>query len=261
MSGVQTIPNNLLRAFLDHEYNYPFTGWDFAHIRDRFVTSPLNWSYASRVLATLRSESVETMLDMGTGGGEFLLQNFQPFPPQTHVTEQYLPNIPVVKSNLEPLGVQVHEVTDDTELPFSDNTFDLVLNQHESFSSSEVYRILKPGHSFVTKQVDGDNDKDLQTMLGAPVEESEWHLSYAVEDLEAAGFHVVEKYEGVVTARVFDVGALVYYCKIIPWAIPDFSVDKYFPQLEQIHQTICEKSFVELRNPRFMIVAVKPKNG
>ena len=59
-----------LMEFMIQEYEHPFTGWDFSHIRDRIVSSPLPWSYPSKVLPRIRK--VKSLLDMGTGGGEFL---------------------------------------------------------------------------------------------------------------------------------------------------------------------------------------------
>ena len=46
-------------------------GWDFSHIRGRVVEAPLPWDYKQKVLDFLKPQSV--ILDMGTGGGEFLL--------------------------------------------------------------------------------------------------------------------------------------------------------------------------------------------
>ena len=46
--------------------------------------------------------------------------------------------MPIAQKKLEPLGVKVVEVSDDTALPFQDGQFDLILNQHESYVASEV---------------------------------------------------------------------------------------------------------------------------
>ena len=46
-------------------------GWDFSHIRGRVEEAPLPWDYKQKVLDFLKPQSV--ILDMGTGGGEFLL--------------------------------------------------------------------------------------------------------------------------------------------------------------------------------------------
>ncbi|WP_365845908.1 hypothetical protein [Clostridium sp.] len=39
--------------------------------------------------------------------------------------------------------------------PFEDNTFDIVINRHESYCVSEVKRILKTDGIFIAQQVGG----------------------------------------------------------------------------------------------------------
>src|SRR5579872_5175452 len=113
-SGMQ---NQELFDLLIAEANHPFSGWNFSYISstDRVVEEPLSWSYASKLLPLLRSS--QSLLDMGTGGGEFLFR-LQPLPPNTFATEGYTPNIPIARRRLEPLGVQVFEVSKNGQLPF-----------------------------------------------------------------------------------------------------------------------------------------------
>ncbi|MHA1611868.1 MAG: hypothetical protein ACTSVZ_08695 [Promethearchaeota archaeon] len=94
----------VFKDYLGREYNYPFTGWDFAHIRDRFATSQLPWCYPTKVLQVIRTQKISWMLDMGTGGGEFLRDNFQPLPSNTYATEAYAPNVPIAKKIWNPWG-------------------------------------------------------------------------------------------------------------------------------------------------------------
>jgi SAM-dependent methyltransferase len=63
--------------------------------------------------------------------------------------------VPIAKERLEPLGVEVFQIENDNELPFANETFDFVLNKHESYSVSEVKRILRPDGLFLTQQVGG----------------------------------------------------------------------------------------------------------
>jgi SAM-dependent methyltransferase len=246
--------------FLIAEANHPFSGWDFSHISktDRMVDAPLTWSYASKILPKVRK--AQSLLDMGTGGGE-LLSSLQPLPPHTCATEGYEPNIPVARQRLEPLGVTVYEISDDTILPFAEeNQFDLIINRHESYSPQEVLRTLKPGSQFITQQVGGENSKDLNQLLGAPAytEFANWNLAYAVKELADAGFIIREQLEDTPITRFFDVGAIVYYLKAIPWQIPDFSVEQYFERLLELHTMIQQKGFVDVRYHRFFIVGEKP---
>ena len=48
-----------------------FTGWDFSHLNGRCQDGELPWDYESMAHPLLGPE--KELLDMGTGGGEFLL--------------------------------------------------------------------------------------------------------------------------------------------------------------------------------------------
>ena len=176
------------------EANHPFSGWDFSYITatGRMAEAPLAWSYASKLLPVLRK--AQSLLDMGTGGGEYL-SRLQPLPPLTCATEGYTPNIPVARKRLEPLGVQVYEVGDDGQLPFEDNQFDLVINRHEYYDPKEVLCVLKPGRRFFTQQVGGENEQTLNILLGAAANQyTYWTLDYAVRELQEAGWHIINIY-------------------------------------------------------------------
>lgn len=71
MSQTSQPKDEALFTFLLSEANSPFSGWDFSHITHRMVEVPLTWSYTSKIL--MRVRTVESLLDMGTGGGEFLI--------------------------------------------------------------------------------------------------------------------------------------------------------------------------------------------
>ncbi len=237
----------------------PFAGWDFRHILEtgRVVMMPMSWSYASVILPLLRR--AHSMLDMGTGGGEFLAL-LQPLPPNTSATEGYLPNVPVARQRLEPLGVTVRSFAEDAELPFEDNQFDLIINRHESYAPLELLRILQSGGLFVTQQVEGTNENELNRLLGA-LEYDEflhWNLSYVVDELSDAGFEIVRREEASPLTRFYDIGAVIYHLSALPWQIADFSVDRYCDQLFELHCLIHERGYIDIETPRFLIVARKP---
>lgn len=237
---------------------HPFSGWDFSHIRTRFVTEPLTWSYHSLLLPFVRSS--DTLLDMGTGGGEFLVL-LAPLPRTTHATEAYEPNLPIARRRLEPLGVRVDKVRDD-RLPYRDDYFDLIINRHESYSPSEVYRTLKPGGFFVTQQVGGSNNLELNELLGASIDDSvleylHWNLDYASKELSDVGIKVVEEKEAFPRSRFFDIGAVVYYLKAIPWQVPDFSIEEYRSELAGIHEKLIKEDYIDVTSHYFLIISQK----
>jgi hypothetical protein len=252
------VKKNELFDLLISEVAKPFSGWDFSYITKtgRMVETPLTWNYASRILPFLRK--ARTLLDMGTGGGEFLSM-LQPLPKKTYATESYQPNIPIARKKLESLGVKVIEIHNDKILPFDDNYFDLVINRHESYVASEVYRIIKSNCQFITQQVGGLNDLELNKMFcgNEDHEYKYWNLAFASKELVDAGFKTIEQKEEFPLTRFYDVGAIVYYLKAIPWQIPNFSVEKHCDALMKIHCNIQEHGYIDIKNHRFFIVAKK----
>lgn len=236
----------------------PFSGWDFSYITEtgRMSSSLLSWSYGSMVLPLIQKST--SMLDMGTGGGE-LLSKLQPFPEKVCATEGYAPNVPIARKRLKPLGVEVYQIGEDDLLPFEDNQFDLIINKHESYSPQEVRRVLTDDGIFVTQQVGGTDYVDINKALSAPVNDefSHWELAYAEKELRENGFEVLEAKEEFPMQRFYDIGALLYYLKAIPWQVPDFKSENYIAQLYKIHEMIQLKGYFDVKQHRFLLKAKK----
>ena len=141
-----------LKELWKKEEENSFKGWDFSHLKNRWIDEKLPWDYREILDKYLKPDY--KLLDMGTGGGEFLLTLNHPYN-NTSVTEMWEPNVKLCKEKLAPLGIDVKQVFNDSELPFEDNTFDMIINRHESFDIKEVRRILKPNGIFITQQVGG----------------------------------------------------------------------------------------------------------
>lgn len=248
---------NLFEFFLK-DSEKKFSGWDFSYVADtgRMVESPYSWSYTSRILKEFRKAT--TFLDMGTGGGEFL-SKLQPLPLNSFATEGYEPNLAIATKRLEPLGVKVIKVNEDNKLTFEDNFFDLITNRHEEYSAKEVHRVLKQDGYFITQQVGGENCLELNRLLGynKDFNMSNWNLKYAVSELEDVGFNIIEQYEDYPLLRFFDIGAIVYYLKAVPWQIADFSIEKYYDSLKELHNQIQNKGYIDIKEHRFFILAKK----
>jgi SAM-dependent methyltransferase len=233
----------------------PFQGWDFSYIADRTREEDPPWDYLAR--ARMLIGTADSLLDMGTGGGE-MLAGLAPLPPRTIATEFYKPNVGVAQQRLGPLGVRVVEADEGRVLPFADEGFDLVINRHGAFTVSELFRILKPTGRFLSQQVGGNDRLDLLAEFGIEPGPSDWTLGQTTMAFEQAGFTVeqAELWQG--SMEFLDVGALVYYLKAIPWMVPDFSVDAYRPTLQRLHGKLASGEPLTCTKVSFLVQAQKP---
>jgi SAM-dependent methyltransferase len=253
----------MFEIYLEQARNMPFSGWNFEYITKtgRMVEAPLKWNYYNVVLPWL--SKAKNMLDMGTGGGE-ILSGFIPLPPNTYATEQYKPNVPVARERLALLGVTVVEVEEEksppynTSLPFDNEFFDLIINRHEAYYPKELRRVLKHRGVFITQQVGSISLTNLKQFLTEKAEAvSNWNLKSAVEELKSAGFNILEQQEDIQFCRFYDVGAIAYFMKAIPWIIEDFTIDKYKDRLWELHIRMQKERFYDIPLHRFMVVAQK----
>ncbi|MCP2167027.1 class I SAM-dependent methyltransferase [Goodfellowiella coeruleoviolacea] len=233
----------------------PFEGWDFGVFQGRFTAreDALPWDY--RRLVTERLSGVDSLLDLGTGGGE-LLSSLAPLPARTAATEGFAPNVPIARRRLTPLGIAVAEVGDDDLLPFPDHSFDLITSRHESYDPAEIRRVLAPGGVFLTQQVGGRDLAEVNQALGAPPHAYlDWDLAAAAAQLADAGFEVTWRAEAHVPAEFHDVGALVLFLRITPWQVPDFTVERYAERLRAVHEDIRPGRPLAASCHRFALVA------
>ena len=232
-----------------------FSGWDFAFMKDRSHYEALTWDYPAIVREHM--PNAKAMLDMGTGGGEFL-STLAPFPPLTAATEGWDVNYPIAQKRLEPLGIQVHHYTDDANLPFADETFNLVINRHESYDAKEIYRIMKPGGRFITQQVGRYNDVDInEVVTGIRPDEGVWSVADGAADFANAGFKIVRTEEAFPITTYYDIAAIVFYLTVIKWAIDDFAVHKYITHLAGLHNQMEQGEPVKVKAHRYFIEAQK----
>ena len=232
-------------------------GWDFSHIEGRYMEEgDLPWAYRQEILDRLVPEM--RLLDVDTGGGEFLLSLGHPHA-NTAATEAYKPNVALCEKVFAPLGVDFREADGKGVLPFADASFDMVINRHGDYHAQEMARVLRPGGWFITQQVGALNDRELVELLLGPTELPfpDQHLSIAVERFSAAGFDIVKQEECFRPIRFTDVGALVWFARIIEWEFPGFSVDGCLARLMETQKVLEEKGVVEGSIHRFLLVAQK----
>ena len=246
----------LWNQWLEEERIAHIHGWDFSHLDGRYEEErDLPWDYRNTVQRYLRPDS--RLLDLDTGGGEFLLSLGHSHA-LTAATEAYPPNVALCRETLSPLGIDFREANAAGPLPFADESFDLVINRHGDYSPAEIARVLKAGGIFVTQQVGAENDRELVELLlptpPAPPFPRQY-LRIAREDCRASGLTVLEGQEAFRPIRFYDVGALVWFAHIIEWEFPGFTVEGSRDQLMRLQAHLEERGMIEGRIHRFLLAA------
>ena len=232
-------------------------GWDFSHIDGRCEEdTSFPWDYRQIIGEYLKPEM--RLLDIDTGGGEFLLSLNHAYQ-NTAATENYLPNVQLCKETLLPLGIDFRQADGNGKLPFDNNSFDIVIDRHGDFNPVEIYRVLKTGGVFVTQQVGAENDRELVELLCGKTELPfpDQYADRAAAAFRKAGFAVMRQETCFRPIRFFDVGALIWFARILPWEFPDFSVDTHLENLWNAQRILEQKGCIEARTHRFLIVAQK----
>lgn len=103
------------------------------------------------------------------------------------------------------------------------------------------------------------NDRELVEMVLPNTEKPfpDLYLEKQEKAFEEAGFDVIEKGETYRPIVFYDIGAFVWFARIIEWEFLDFAVDKCFEQLLKMQQMVEENGKVEGTIHRYLIVAKK----
>ena len=234
-----------------------FEGWDFSSIYEDFWQEELSWSYEKIVNQYLTKDMF--LLDMGTGGGE-LLESFQHPESLTSVTEGWETNYHLLLNKWSESEITIKFVKEDDQLDYLDNSFDIVLNSHESFDLNEVKRVLKPGGIFISQQVGDLNGVNLASRLIPNFSKKDFslHLSSVKKELMLLGFEVLAEFEEYPAQKFFSMDALIYYVRTISWEFPDFEVNTHFDELLFLLEELKRQGFIYNQEHRFLFVAKKP---
>lgn len=249
--------DRLKQLWLQEERIAHIRGWDFSHIDGRYrEEEDLPWDYTQIIRQRLTSDS--RLLDYDTGGGEFLLSLHHPHA-CTAATEGYPPNVALCRERFSPLGVDFRPCDDPAHIPFNDAAFDVIINRHGDLNAAEFYRLLAPGGLFITQQVGTYNDRKLVNMVlpDAPLPFPQQTLALQKAAFEQAGFTILQAEEAYRPIVFYDVGAFVWFARIIAWEFPDFSVEKCFDRLLKMQDKIEQNGCVRGTIHRFLLVAQK----
>jgi SAM-dependent methyltransferase len=234
----------------------PIEGWDFTWLEGRATEERPSWRYAERVAE--RAARTSRMLDLQAGGGE-MLAGLPYVPPLMVATEDYPPNVVVAGRRLLPRGAHVVAARDAWTLPFPGSVFDLVTSRHPVDTCwEEISRVLRPGGRYLSQQVGPHSVRELsELMLGPLPAESKRDPGLARRAAEAAGLVVEDLRHERLRTVFYDVGAVVYFLRLVVWIVPGFTVTRFDERLRALHEQIeRDGSFVTYAN-RFLIEATK----
>jgi SAM-dependent methyltransferase len=236
----------------------PIEGWDFSWLEGRASEERPSWGY-SRLIAA-RMPDAGTVVDLQSGGGE-MLSHLPHMPRLLVATEGWAPNLAIAARRLRPRGAHVVATeADRPRLPFRNNSVDLVTARHPIVTWwEEIARILRPGGTFLSQQVGPHSVGELAEFLGAPLPAvSKRDPALARAAAEAAGLEIMDLRAERLRTVFYDVGAVIYFLRLVVWIIPRFDVDAYRDRLRELHEYISRHGSFVASASRFLIEAHKP---
>jgi hypothetical protein len=119
--------------------------------------------------------------------------------------------------------------------------------------------VLKPGGLFITQQVGAENDRELVELLCGQTELPfpEQYLKITEERFSQTGFEILDGRECFRPIRFYDVGALVWFARIIEWEFPGFTVDGSLDRLLHAQSILEEKGVIQGQIHRFFLLCAK----
>lgn len=229
----------------------PADTWDFGWLEERASEERPSWRYFDRVAE--RVQHAQRLLDVDAGSGN-MLSDLPRLPRLAVATDAYEPSVQAAARRLRSRGAQLVQTQRDRQaLPFMDATFDLIISRHPIETWwTEIARVLEPGGHYFSQQVGPHSLRDLSEFLMGPLPPvSTRDPELARHAAEDAGL-VIEDLQTERTKVVFyDIGAVVYFLRVVVWTVPDFSVSRYRPQLLELHDHIQATGAFETTSSRF----------
>lgn len=243
---------------VDEAEHLPIDAWDFSWLNGRAVEERPTWRYFDRVIEC--TTGVSALLEVQAGMGS-MIGSLPSLPGLAVATEGFPPSVTIAAPRLRSAGVNL-VVTSQSHpgLPFADRSFDLVISRHPvDVWWNEIHRVLRPGGSYFAQHVGPHSLRSLSEFLMGPLPDmSKRDVGVELRAAERAGL-VVHRME-LERPRVafYDIGAVVYFLRLVPWTVPDFSVAKYRDALRKLHGLIEDDGAFETTASRTLVEATRP---
>jgi SAM-dependent methyltransferase len=236
----------------------PIHGWDFSWLDGRATEERPSWHYAEQLAE--RAGRATWMVDLECGGGE-LLAGLPVHPPLLVGAEAYRPNVAVAAERLRTRGASVVAIgAVDEALPFRDGAFDLVTSRHPVTTWwAEIARVLAAGGTYFSQQVGPRSAVEVsEWMLGPLPGGSARDPDAAAAAARAAGLEIRDLRSERLRMTFDDVGAVVYFLRLVVWIVPGFTVERFGDRLRALHERIERAGPFEAHSTRFLVEATKP---
>lgn len=232
--------------------------WDFGWLDGRAVEERPTWRYFDRVAQ--RVSDFDSLLEVQAGTGS-LISRLPSLPARAVASEGYPPSVAVAAPRLRAAGVSLVVVSETTQrLPFRSASFDMVISRHPvEIWWAEIARVLTPGGTYLAQHVGSHSLRSLsEFFLGPLPDASRRDPEVERNNAERAGLLVLRFDSERPRTAFFDVGAIVYFLRLVPWIVPGFTVDRYRDQLQGLHQHIERNGAFETTASRTLVEARKP---
>lgn len=233
------------------------SGWDFSRVRDG--RDPVPWDYPLVVRQFLKPS--DTVLDVGTGGGEVFLSLAGDFARGVGVDVD-VDMITTAQANLTQSAINhvTFSVMDAKQLEFADGSFDIVLNRQSVVDVGEVMRVLKPKGYFITQSVGHRNTENIFADFGwtmADFEGEQWLTTREIAQLfreQEADVRAYAEYD--VPYWFEDVESLVFWLKAVPLPQP-FEMTAHWQHVNQILESCRTSRGIETNEHRELLIIQK----
>jgi SAM-dependent methyltransferase len=216
----------------------PINGWDFSWLDGRATEKRPSWHFRERVAE--RAATARAMVDIECGDGR-LLASLPTRPPLVVGVEDYQPRPGAVAGRGD-------------ALPLRSGAFDLVISRHPVAAHwDEIARVLAPGGTYFAQHVGPRSAAEVGEWFVGPWTSSDARSTErASREAEAVGLEVVDVRYEELPMVFYDVGAVVYFLRLVVWIVPGFTVEKYRDRLRDMPMPFHATS------TRFLIEAVRP---
>jgi len=225
-------------------------GWDFSSMRT--IRGNVPWDYPSVVKRYLSPEA--EVLDVGTGGGELLIELSPYFRNALGVdTDPDMLRVAQSKAHAA-RGSNLTFRVDNASLCGSSGLFDVILNRQAPYDLHAVSRHLRPGGWFITQQVGEHNMSNVARALAREVPPA----TITREAVLKSGLEVVEFWEYDVEYIVEDIESLVFWLSALDVLHTNIQGSEAIGTAEDLnrvlHNNVDPRGFVTNEH-RYLVVA------